>query len=357
MFALGLGLTLLIALTGLWLSEWIGTTLLGFEKSPVSGIMTAILVGMLVGNLLPLDRAVKRGVNFSAKTVLKWGIILLGIRIGLGDVVRLGAFGVPIILLCVVGALWLSRWLGARLQVSARMSALIAVGTSICGATAIVATGPAIKAKEEEITYAVANITVFGVLAMFAYPFLAQALFPDAPTSAGVFLGTSIHETAQVAGSGLIYDQLYDAPVALEAATITKLARNLLMVLIIPLMAYSYQQGEKQKDASNAQPVRFWSLFPVFILGFIGMALVRTVGDATVTSGAAFGLLSPEQWTLAIEWIRSAAEWLLAIAMAAVGLGTRFRDLRGLGLRPFYVGFAAALTVGSLSLLGIALLS
>ncbi|MGV2435209.1 MAG UNVERIFIED_CONTAM: putative sulfate exporter family transporter [Anaerolineae bacterium] len=168
--AIGIALTAMIAYLGIWSSEWLGSAILGFEKSPISGIMMAILIGLVIGNSVTFSPAVKRGITFSVKIILRLGIILLGIRLGFGDVFRLGMLGVPLIVLCVGGALLFSGWLGGWLKLPPRMSALIAVGTSICGATAIVAIGPAIDAKDEETMYAVANITIFGMLAMFLYP-------------------------------------------------------------------------------------------------------------------------------------------------------------------------------------------
>ncbi len=350
----GLALTALVAAAGLWASEWLGEQVLGFEKSPISGIMMAILIGLALGNLLTLPGALRPGVQFSVKKVLRLGIILLGIRLGLADVLRLGALGVPLIVLCIVGALVFTRWLGRRLALPERMATLIAVGTSICGATAIVATGPAIDAEDEEITYAVANITVFGLLAMFLYPYLANALFPGNPVYAGLFLGTSIHETAQVAGGGLIYADLFNAPAGLDTATVTKLVRNVFMAGVIPLMAYLYRRRD---GAGGAARVSILSLFPVFILGFIALALARTLGDALVAGGGrALGLWDAAGWAALVDTLKLWAENFLAMAMAGVGLGTRFAQIRALGLRPFYAGLGAALVVGVLSLAGIALL-
>lgn len=358
----GLLLTALVAAAGLWSSHWIGVDLLGFAKTPISGIMMAIVIGLVLGNTVDLPAVVWPGVRFSLKKVLRLGIILLGIRLGLGDVLRLGVLGVPLILLCIWGALLVTRWLGDRLQLPPRMSILIAVGTSICGATAIVATGPAIEAEEEEIAYAVANITVFGLIAMFLYPYLAQVLFADNPTYAGLFLGTAIHETAQVAGSGLIYAELFDAPAALDTATITKLVRNVFMAVVIPLMAYRYRQQQTRTANSTGKtssvPISFWRLFPVFILGFLLMAVIRTVGDVTLNlNGAAYGRWNMAAWGGLVGGLKLWAERLLAMAMAAVGLGTSFRQMRTLGLRPFYAGLGAAVVVGALSLAGIAVLA
>jgi uncharacterized integral membrane protein (TIGR00698 family) len=352
----GLALTVAVAWVGMQASTWIGSDLLGFEKSPISGIMMAIVIGLVIGNVVRLPAWTRPGIGFSMKRILRLGIILLGIRLSLGDVLRLGALGIPLIVLCVIGAILLTRWLSARLGLSERLGILIGVGTSICGATAIVATGPAIESKEEELTYAVANVTVFGIVAMLLYPYLGHALFADHPTSAGLFLGTAIHETAQVAGSGLIYAEMFDDDDVIDVATVTKLVRNVLMALLIPLMAYRYQQHHAA-DPGHAQKFSFIRLFPVFILGFILLAMVRTVGDATLDYGSAWGVFDKGQWKTLTTGIQTCAEQFLAMAMAGVGLGTSVAQLRGLGLKPFYVGFSAAAAVGGLSLLGVALLT
>jgi uncharacterized integral membrane protein (TIGR00698 family) len=345
----GVIVTVLVAFMGLQSSAWIGQELLGFEKSPISGIMMAIVFGLLLGNLLVLPPWLQPGIQFSLKRLLRLGIILLGIRLSLGDIFRFGSLALPVIIVCIIGALLFTNWLGKRLQVSPRMSVLIAVGTSICGATAIVATGPAIDAKDEELAYAVANITIFGIIAMLLYPYLSNALFSQDMTASGLFLGTAIHETAQVAGGGLIYAEMFDAPQALDIATVTKLIRNLFIAVIVPMMAYNYQQksGQTQKSGS------FFSLFPLFIIGFILMAAVRTIGDLTLESGKAWGMLGENDWGQLTTSIKHWSERFLAMAMAGVGLGTNFRKLRSLGAKPFVVGLGASICVGFLSLLAI----
>jgi uncharacterized integral membrane protein (TIGR00698 family) len=311
----------------------------------------AIITGLIVGNVATLPQRLKPGIKFSKRTILRLGIILLGIRLCLSDVFRFGTLALPLVILCIVGAVLFARWLGNRLELSSRMSTLVGVGTSICGATAIVAAGPAIDAKEEEIAYAVANITVFGLLAMLLYPYLAHTLFGSDPTAAGLFIGTSIHETAQVAGSGLIYAQVFDAPEALNVATVTKLIRNVFIAVVIPLTAYL-----RNRKHGTAKSASFFSLFPTFIIGFVLMAAFRSIGDLTLESGKAWGVMTESDWSALIGLIRTWAENFLAMAMAGVGLGTSIRELRKLGFKPFYVGLGASLIVGVISLGGIAML-
>jgi len=132
--------------------------------------------------------------------------------------------------------------------------------------------------------------------------------------------------------------------------------RNLFMAIVIPLMAFSCRRRVAAEDGGRCESVNVLSLLPLFILGFVGMAILRSIGDATVLTGRAFGLLEPAAWGELISVVQAWAGNFLAMAMAGVGLGTGLSQLKGLGLRPFYAGLGAALAVGALSLLGITLL-
>jgi uncharacterized integral membrane protein (TIGR00698 family) len=224
-----------------------------------------------------------------------------------------------------------------------RLGTLIAVGTGICGATAIVATAPSIGASDEEVSYSVACVTLFGMLAMLTYPFAAHWIFDGDAFRAGLFLGTSVHETAQVAGSGLVYQQYFGDVHALDAATVTKLVRNLGMIIVIPLMAFLYHR----RAAASAAPPAWYTMVPLFVIGFAAMSLLRSIGDA---GARPFGLLDPAQWKTIVGLVRTAAEYCLAVAMAAVGLGTSIGGLRQMGLGPLGVGLFSALLVGAVSL-------
>jgi len=215
----GIVLALAVAFVAGIAADFVGETLLGFERSPVSDIMMAIIIGMLIANVLPLPAALGGGLKFCASTVLRVGIMLLGVRLSLFGAGKFTLVALPFVIVAIAIGLTTVGTLGRSIGLSRQLSGLIAVGTSICGATAIVATAPLIKAKEAEVSYAIACITVFGLAAMFAYPLIAHALFESRPAMAGLFLGTSIHETAQVAGAGLMYQDQYGAPQALDIAT------------------------------------------------------------------------------------------------------------------------------------------
>ena len=347
-FWLGIALAVAVSLVAGVSAEFVGHTVLGFERSPVSEIMMAIVIGMLIANLLTLPSSLMPGLKFCASTVLRIGIMLLGIRLSLFGAGKFTLVALPFVVFAIAIGLITIRVLGRSIGLSTRLSGLIAVGTSICGATAIVATAPLIKAKETEVSYSIACITVFGLAAMFAYPFLAYFIFAEKPELAGLFLGTAIHETAQVAGAGLMYEEQFSAPLALETATVTKLVRNLCMIAVIPLVGWLY--AENDADRTDTANIKWLSMVPWFIVGFALMSALRTVGDL---GERPFGILSPDTWNSAIQYLRTTAERCLLIAMAAVGLTSLFGGMREIGLRPFALGLFAALLIGVLSLASI----
>jgi uncharacterized integral membrane protein (TIGR00698 family) len=353
----GLAVAILIAHVATSSSDFLGTAVLRFARSPLSPVLVAIILGLIVSNTITLPSALKPGLDFAVKKVLRLGIILLGIRLSLLDVVQLGLVGIPIVIVCILGgiviALVLSRWL----KLSPRLGMLIAVGTAICGVSAIVAASPTVEAKKEEVSYAVAVITLFGIVATLLYPFLASVVFGTDAVQAGLFLGTAIHDTSQVTGAALIFSNQYNLPLALDTATVTKLVRNVFIVAVIPMVAaYSAHNGmTSQSNTPNKN--NLLHLVPLFVLGFLGMALVRSIGDLWLTSGGhAYGVFDSASWKALYTWIQDAALFLLTVALAGVGLTTSFRVLSGLGVKPMLVGLTAALAVGGISIFVIKLL-
>ena len=346
----GVGLAAAVSAAGVFSAEWLGETVLGFDRSPVSAIMMAIVAGMALANAFTLPAHLAGGLRFCTTTVLRVGIMLLGMRLSLLAAGRFTLVALPFVIAAIAAALVVITLLGRRLGLSRPLSGLIAVGTSICGCTAIVATAPLIKADETETSYAIACITVFGLAVMFLYPFIGQAFFDDQDALAGLWLGTSIHETAQVAGAALMYRTQYDAPLALDVATVTKLVRNLCMIVVIPLVGLLWA-SERAGDAKSGS-VAWWRLVPWFIAGFALMSAFRTAGDA---GERPFGVLAAGHWNAFVEAAQRAAEYCLLVAMAGVGLTSRFAGMRRIGPRPFALGLFAAALVGGLSLLLIAL--
>ena len=345
------GVLLAAALVALfvWLTDLINAAL-GF-RGLLSYILMVIVVGILIRNIFNVPAIFNPGISFCLKKLLRLGIMLMGIRLSIFAVLEIGAWGIPIVVVCVLAGLVITSYFGRLLKLPDRLATLIAVGTGICGASAIVATAPGINAKDEEVTYAVANITIFGIIALIAYPFLSHWMFSGDTTMAGLFIGTSIHETAQVAASGLIYDQTFGTtsnPTTADVAMVTKLVRNALMAIVIPVMTFVYarRMGEVRNPSERGYK-KALKLFPLFILGFVFMAVLRSIGDAGVQGGdLAMGLWGEEQWAGITSGIKQWSGYILATAMAGVGLGTSFKSMKGLGIKPFYVGLFAATMVG-----------
>ena len=349
---LGLALAAAVSVVASYSATWIGESLFGFSKSPVSGIMLAIILGMVLSNTMNLAASAGEGLKFCSTTILRIGIMLLGIRLSLLSAGKFTLVALPFVVLAIAAGMTVVGLLARRLGLSRSLGGLIAIGTSICGATAIVATAPLIRARESEVSYAIACITVFGIAAMFLYPILAHSFFADTPEMAGLFLGTSIHETAQVAGAGMMYQAQYDAPVALDIATVTKLVRNLCMIAMIPLAGILF--GAERGAGGGGTLRSYLKMVPWFVVGFALFSALRTIGD---TGEQAFGVLDPHSWQELVRFLRHVAETCLLIAMAAVGLISSFAGIRRIGFRPFVLGLFAAATVGGVSFVMITLLA
>ena len=349
----GLTLAVGIMLVALLLSDLIGQWVLRFQgadptgkASPISGIPIAILTGLLIRNLVRWSENFKPGLHFCVTKILRLGIIFVGIKLSFWDMLKLGAWGIPIVMMAIASGLLFVSWFNRLLKLPERLGTLIAAGTGICGVTAIVSIAPVIKAEEKEVAYAVANVTLFGLIGMLSYPYLAHCLLHTSE-QIGLFLGTAIHDTSQVIGAAVTYKEVYQDDVALKAATVTKLTRNLFLAGVIPFLAFSYSKRRTTEQSSAS--VNLKKLFPVFVLGFVAMALMRSLGDATLqNNGAAFGLWNSAAWKELTTQMGEiwGSRYLLGTALAAVGLSTSFSVFKGLGLKPFVVGFAGALFVG-----------
>ena len=320
----------------------IGIELLGYTKSPISTAMIAILIGIFFGNFFNIREVFQKGLDFTREFILKLGIICLGIQLKPFEFLDFGKIAIPLIIICMVSVLVVIKILIKKLKIPTRMAYLISIGSTVCGTTAIMATAPVIKASKNEVSYAIANITLFGILSMLLYPYFANFYFEGNSLFAGLFLGTSIHETSQVAAAGLIYDQQFNSPETLNIATVTKLIRNTFLIIMIPLFALLYNRGQtKNKNYSIV------NIFPYFVLGFVGMIIFRNLGDE-IFSGT-----NNSNWNEMIDFIKMLSKIFLTMAMAAIGLSTNLKDIRNMGYKPFVVGFIAMLTVGIVSILTI----
>ncbi len=310
----------------------------------VSEVFIAVVLGLYVRNALRLSARFEPGIRFALQRILRLGIILLGLRLSLQDVVNTGLSALLLIFACVAFALTLAYLLGRLLRIPPRLAALIGVGTAICGNSAIIATAPVIEARDEDISYAVATITFFGTLAVIVYPAIGyftgmtDRLF-------GLWAGTAILDTSQVVAAGAAFS---DA--ARDIATVVKLVRNTLMAPLILLIGLVYARS--QQRAENTAKFSVSKLMPWFVIGFVLMTLVRTLGNAVGVFP--LNVAKPGDLVLAakvLTGLDEVAKFAILMALAAIGLGTDAESIKRTGPKPVALGFAVGGALALFSLL------
>lgn len=297
----------------------------------VAEVILAVLLGLLLGNLARLPSAFAPGVRFSYQTLLRAAIVLLGASLSFRSVLAIGGKALLIVAVLMSVALTVAHLLGRAARVGPRLATLIGVGTAVCGNSAIAATAPVIEASDEEVSFAIATNTLFGTLAVFAYPALGHALgLPD--SFFGTWAGVAVNDTSQVVATGFAYG---DA--AGRVATAVKLTRNALMGVVIVGVGLAYGR----KGGSLARRAR--QSVPAFVLGFLGMAALGSLG-VFARLATATGLPIP-------AILDRAARTLILVALSGVGLSARVAAMRGIGLAPFYLGLVTAATTAALGFL------
>ncbi|MGB3686001.1 MAG: putative sulfate exporter family transporter [Ornithinimicrobium sp.] len=295
----------------------------------VSPLLVSILAGALLSNVVNLPPAVRPGLAFSAKRLLRVGVVLLGVQLMLLDIAELGAgllgMVVAVVVIGMFGTLLIGRWLG----VAPGQRLLIACGFSICGAAAVAAADGVIDAEEEEVVTAIALVVIFGTLMIPLLP-LAATLIGLPTLEAGLWAGGSIHEVAQVVAVG---GALGGA--ALGAAVVVKLARVLMLAPVLAVLSWQQRRSTSRPAGASAPP-----LVPLFVGGFLAMTVLRSTG---VLSGPV------------IEAAQVAQTVLLSAAMFALGCSVRLATMRRVGLRPFLLAALSTLLVAATALVGVLL--
>ncbi|HVP34412.1 MAG TPA: putative sulfate exporter family transporter [Steroidobacteraceae bacterium] len=337
----GVLVAILIAVVARTVAQQLAQGTAGLPKFPLSPVMCAVVLGMLWRNSIGVPAWATAGLNWTMHRLLRVGIALVGLRLTLAGAGAIAVSALPVALLCLLVALGGGVAVARAFGVPRRLGQLLAIGTAVCGCTAVVAMSPVLRARHAETAFAVTCVVLFGCVAMLLYPSLAGHFFAGSPLHAGVFLGTAIHDTSQVMGAALIYSQQAGAPQALAAASVAKLLRNLSIALLVPLGAWLAQRADGPAAAPAAGAARP-PLVPLFVLAFLGFIVVRTLGDAACGSGAA--------WQALVNTGYQGSDLFLTCGMTAVGLSVSFRDMWHIGWRPLASGFVLAVLVGITSL-------
>lgn len=318
-----------IALLSNLVSQWITVG----NRHPLESVTIAILIGLFLGNLFPLPVFFQPGIlNF--EMALKGGIVLLGIGLSFFAVLEIGAKAIGVVVLCLLIAPLLFILIGRKAGLSEKMNILIGVGTTICGTTAIAVTAPVIEADGDDVSYAIGTISLVGLAAMFTLPILAR-LFGLKQSIFGLWAGTAVHATPQVVAAGYMY-----GTVAGQVATVAKLTRNIFMAPAVFLIRLWHMRKTHSVASKKA---RYWRAVPHFLFGFLALAIIRTIGDGT-------SLIPASEWQWIVRNVNELGRFLVLIAMAGIGLNTRFKAMARIGMKPFLVGLLASVLLAIISL-------
>jgi len=318
-------------------------------RHPIDALIVAILLGMVLRNVFDIGPTLAPGITYSVKKLLPFAIILMGAKLDFFDVLRISGQALLISLSCVTVALALTIWLCDKMNVGKKLGLLISIGTAICGGTAIAVSAPVIEADENDTAFAITTITVFGLVAIFIFPPIGHLLALD-QTEFGVWAGVAIHATPQVMAAGFSY-----GPTAGDVAVIVKLVRVLLLAPIIVLLGAWYARRKRaQQQAHVTEPLSWRRLFPPFILGFIGLAIAKTLHllpDFTLHLQKSLLWEAGDQQLSIAKAVTTVSGFLITMAMAGVGLGVHIKTLRKVGLKALYAGMVSAVVLSGFGLL------
>jgi uncharacterized integral membrane protein (TIGR00698 family) len=323
---------LLLALVG-YAGKFVEHFIAGYGKAHhlvlpnIEYVLWAISFGLLISNTIGIHPLFRSGVD-TYEFWLKVGIVLLGARFLIGDVSHLGGISLALIVVELTLALTFMTYLGRAFKLKPKLVSLLAVGSSICGVSAIIAAQGAIDADEEDSSYAIAAILALGAISLFAFPLIGHALHMS-DRAYGLWTGLAVDNTAEATAAGALYS---DA--AGKVAVLAKTCRNATIGFIV--LGYAIYWASKGQAAEVKNKGAFlWRKFPKFILGFLLISLLASVGFFAKPQVLALG---------------NASRWAFLLTFAGVGLRTNLRELGKQGLRPFIVGAVGEIVIAILTL-------
>src|SRR6202046_1565932 len=290
-------------------------------------VLWAIVIGLVIANTVGVPRVFQAGIA-TYEFWLKSGIVLLGSRFLLGDVAKLGGISLVLVIIEVALSLVFMSCLGRAFGLSPKLTTLPAVGSSICGVSAIIATKGAIDADDEDASYAIAAILSLGAISLFIFPLIGHWLHLS-DQSYGLWAGLGIDNTAEATAAGALYS---DA--AGKVAVLAKTARNAMIGFVVLGYAIHWARKERNEEVSN-KAAFLWRKFPKFVLGFL---LISGIATAHV--------FSKDQ----LVSLANLSRWAFFLTFAGVGLRTNIRALGKQGWRPFAVGAVGEVVIAFLTL-------
>ena len=291
----------------------------------IGGAVIAMFIGMILNTFLRKTEVFSTGIKFTSKKILKFAIIILGLSLNITTILNVGKMSLTVMIFTLLTCFGGGYFIGKALGLNWKLSNLISAGTGICGGSAIAAIAPTIDAEDSDIAYAMSATFLFDMVMILLFPIMGQALGMS-DQAFGIWAGTAVNDTSSVVATGYAFSEA-----AGDYATMVKLTRTLSIIPTVVIFALINlrikrkeavaTQGEKKELKANFSITK---IFPWFILGFLGMAIVASVFTVP---------------TEIVSATKSLSKFLMVCSLAAIGLNTSFSSMRKSGIRPMIHGF------------------
>jgi len=310
----GLIMALLVAVLSKYLESLLPLPFLGAS-------VIALFIGMALNYIRKPSEFIQVGLKFTSKKVLRLSIILLGSSLSIGTILNVGRLSLTVmfytLLTCFGAGYFIGKWLG----LDWKLSSMISAGTGICGGSAIAAMAPVIEAEDKDVAYAMSATFIFDMAMIVLFPIMGRALGLS-DMAYGLWTGTAVNDTSSVVAAGYAFSEA-----AGDFATMVKLTRTLSIiptVLVFSVISARVNNKNTKGNTSGGNKVKITSLFPWFILAFVGMAIINSIG------------LIPANIS---NTLKSLSKFLMVASLAAIGMNTDFREMKKSGINPMLHGF------------------
>lgn len=301
-----------VAIIAMFLSSLIPGDIIG-------ATVMALLVGMALNPIVAKYKQLNEGINFTGKTILHIGIILMGVNMNFAEVLNVGKYSLFIMFFTMSTAFIAGNLIGKRFGLNWKLANLLSISTAICGGTAVAIVGPVIKAKEKDIAYAISATFVFDVITVVVFPWIGMALGMS-DVGYGLWTGTAVNDTSSVVAAGYAFSDL-----AGHTAVIVKLTRTLFIIPFVLAFSFINERVEaKSEGAKGRAPVNIKKIFPYFIVLFLLVVFLRSSG------------IIPSN---IVPTLSKTSSFFMVMALSAIGLKTSFGDIKNTGFKPMILGF------------------
>lgn len=291
----------------------------------IGASVIAIFIGMILNKFLNGTKALKPGLKFTSKKVLKFAIILLGLSLNITTILKVGAMSLAVMVFTLLTCFGGGYFIGRALGLNWKLSNLISAGTGICGGSAIAAIAPTIEADDTDVAYALSATFLFDMAMIVLFPLMGRALGMS-DEAFGIWAGTAVNDTSSVVATGYAFSEA-----AGDFATMVKLTRTLAIIPTVLTFATINLHIKKKEASANSEngnglnkSFKITKIFPWFILGFVLMSAVASIFTIP---------------TAVVGTTKSVSKFLMVTALAAIGLNTSFADMKKSGIRPMLHGF------------------